>query len=81
MIETSSKTLLHLINDLLDLSKLEADRMRIELEPTDCAGLLDEIVPSSARWPSRRARDLCATSRRRPSSCWTRTASARSSST
>lgn len=45
MIETSSKTLLHLINDLLDLSKLEADRMRIELEPTDCAGLLDEIVP------------------------------------
>ena len=42
----SGKTLLQLINDILDLSKLESGRMTIEPAPTSCQKLLDEIAAS-----------------------------------
>lgn len=45
LIESSGKALLHLIDDLLDLSKLEAGKMAILLEPTDFRRLVGELLP------------------------------------
>ena len=42
----SSKMLMQLVNDVLDLSKLESGHMNIDVEPTDAARLVREIAVS-----------------------------------
>jgi len=39
----SGKTLLHLINEVLDLAKIEADRVEIEHAEFDLVGMVDEV--------------------------------------
>lgn len=44
--DTSSTALLHILNDVLDLSKVEAGQLRIDAVPFDCAALLDDVTES-----------------------------------
>ena len=45
MIVTSGKTLLQLVNDILDLSKLDLGKLEFSFEPTDIGELVRELLP------------------------------------
>jgi signal transduction histidine kinase len=46
LVQTSGKHLLSIINDLLDLAKIESGRVQITLEAVDCRRVADEVVQS-----------------------------------
>lgn len=48
LIEKNGKHLLELINDVLDMAKIEAGRLALSLEPSNVYDLLDEVIISSA---------------------------------
>lgn len=43
-VQTSARHLLSLINDLLDLAKIESGKVEINLEPVQCQSVVDEVV-------------------------------------
>jgi PAS domain S-box-containing protein len=43
-VQSSAKHLLSLINDLLDLAKIEAGKVDLHLEPTDCKAVVEEVA-------------------------------------
>ncbi len=46
MVESSGKHLLSLINDLLDLAKIESGNVRVDMVDVDCGELVDEVATS-----------------------------------
>jgi PAS domain S-box-containing protein len=57
-IESAGKHLLQLINDILDLSKIEAGRMEVYLEPVNLQRLLDELQSLSSPLATKRGNRL-----------------------
>src|SRR5262249_20461076 len=43
-IQASAKHLLSLINDLLDLAKIESGKVELKLEPVECRAVVDEVA-------------------------------------
>jgi protein-histidine pros-kinase len=46
LVQTSGKHLLSIINDLLDLAKIESGKVQVTLQPVDCRRVVEEIVQS-----------------------------------
>lgn len=44
IIQASGRHLLSLINDLLDVAKIEAGKVELKLEPVSCAGVIEEVA-------------------------------------
>jgi protein-histidine pros-kinase len=46
IVQTSGKHLLSIINDLLDLAKIESGKVQLNLEPVDCRHVIDDVIGS-----------------------------------
>jgi signal transduction histidine kinase len=44
IVQTSGRHLLSLINDLLDVARIESGKVELKIEPIDCAELLEQVA-------------------------------------
>jgi signal transduction histidine kinase len=58
LIEKNGKHLLHLINDVLDLARIEAGRLSLNPEPTSIYNLLEDVMQSNAPLVREKSLDL-----------------------
>jgi PAS domain S-box-containing protein len=65
-VQTSAKHLLALINDLLDLAKVEAGKVDLNLQPTSCQSVLEEVVSALQLQAEAKGLDLTTTLPREP---------------
>ncbi len=56
LVEKNGKHLLHLINDVLDMARIEAGRLALSPEPTNMYNLLEDVIMTNA--PLVREKDL-----------------------
>ena len=57
-VQTSARHLLALINDLLDVAKIEADKIEVNSEPIDCREVLAEVAAALRPAAKRKGLDL-----------------------
>ena len=76
VIARNARMLLKHVNDLLDMSKLEARKLKIELQDADVAALVRFLAAPASGWRSPRNSSSCT---RAPSKSWIPTWAARSS--
>jgi signal transduction histidine kinase len=50
LVQNNGKHLLSIINDLLDLAKIESGQVEVRLEPVDCRSVADEVVQGLQPW-------------------------------
>jgi signal transduction histidine kinase len=53
MVQSSGRHLLSLINDLLDLARVDSGKVELHPEPIACRDLLRRSPPGCGRWPRR----------------------------
>ena len=80
MVRGSARHLLELINDVLDLSKIEAGQIEVRVESFDLRASIERVVASVAPQAEKKALTLDARRSRRSSARWSATAAASSRS-
>ncbi|MBK8179589.1 MAG: response regulator [Planctomycetes bacterium] len=57
-VQVSAESLLHIVNDVLDFSKMEAHRLELAPEPTDLAGLCGDVIATLRPQANRKGIEL-----------------------
>jgi len=58
VIKTNTDRLTSLVNDLLDISRIESGRLRLEKSPLSLAAIMDDVLTSSRAWIEERQQTL-----------------------
>jgi len=65
-VQSSGQHLLSLINDLLDIAKIEADKLELKRTPTDCSAVLDEVASTLRPQAEKKSLAFVVTGPRKP---------------